>query len=206
MVWMNNSQDCTGNPCDARTGIVRAPHGNLQCFSYPTAQSLDSIPFLSFCVCLHPLSHSTIEKLLYSIYMGGGAAEKTEGGWYQATVSYGTCAGSVRDPQGCRSAPLRTRKGIDTTRIGKNLALASYFAVRARYDPRTGCLQYLNPYGVRKLIMHALKLYGPRTGGQNSYVAARGTPWMDVRFSFKTAREQPVRGPGVWCDWGIMPH
>ena len=28
-------------------------------------------------------------------------------------------------------------------------------------------------------------------------------PWVDVRFLFKTAREQPVRGPGVWCDWGI---
>ena len=27
--------------------------------------------------------------------------------------------------------------------------------------------------------------------------------WEDVRFLFKTAREQPVRGPGVWCEWGI---
>ena len=36
MVWLNNSQDSTGTPCDAHTGIVRAPHGNLQCFSYPT--------------------------------------------------------------------------------------------------------------------------------------------------------------------------
>ena len=25
-----------GYLCDAHTGIVRAPHGNLQCFSYPT--------------------------------------------------------------------------------------------------------------------------------------------------------------------------
>ena len=25
-----------GTPCGARTGIVRAPHENLQCFSYPT--------------------------------------------------------------------------------------------------------------------------------------------------------------------------
>ena len=50
--------------------------------------------------------------------------------------------------------------------------------------------------------MHALKLYGPRAGRQNSYGAARA-PWVDARFLFKTAREQPVRGPGVWCDWGI---
>ena len=36
MVWSNDSQDSTGTPCDARTGIVRTPQGNLQCFSYPT--------------------------------------------------------------------------------------------------------------------------------------------------------------------------
>ena len=35
MVWLNNSQDSTGTPCDAWAGIVRAPHRN-QCFSYPT--------------------------------------------------------------------------------------------------------------------------------------------------------------------------
>ena len=54
--------------------------------------------------------------------------------------------------------------------------------------------------------MHALKLYGPCTGRQNVYGAARGpvpAPWVDVRFLFKTAREQPVRGPGVWCDWAL---
>ena len=36
MVCMNNSQNSTGTPCGARAGIVRAPQGNLQCFSYPT--------------------------------------------------------------------------------------------------------------------------------------------------------------------------
>ena len=110
--------------------------------------------------------------------------------------------GPVRDPQGCRTAPLRTRKGIDTTIICKNPARASHLAVGAPYGPLTGCSQSQNPYGARKLIMHALKLYGPRTGRQNSYGAARG-PWVDVLFLFKTAREQPVRGLGVWCDWGI---
>ena len=52
-------------------------------------------------------------------------------------ISYGTRTGPVRDPQGCRTTPLRTRKGIDTTRIGKNPARASYFAVREPYGPRT---------------------------------------------------------------------
>ena len=83
MVWLNNSQDSMGTRCDVHTGIVRGPHGNLQCFSYPT--------------------------------------------------------GPVRDPQGYRTAHLRTRKGIDTTIIGKNPARASYLAVRGPYGPLTGC-------------------------------------------------------------------
>ena len=86
-------------------------------------------------------------------------------------ISYGTRTGPVRDPQGCRTAALRTRKGIDTTRIGKTPARASYLAVRAPQGLFTGCLQSLNPYGARKLIMHVLKLYGPRTGRLNSYGA-----------------------------------
>ena len=116
-------------------------------------------------------------------------------------ISYGTCTGPVRDPQGRRMTPFRTRKVIDTARIDKNPARASYLAVRSPHGLFMGCIGYQNPYGVRKLIMHASKLYGPRTGRHNSYGAARG-PWVDVRFLFKTAREQPLRGPGVWCDWG----
>ena len=34
MIWSNDLQDATWTPCDARAGIVRAPHGNLRCFSY----------------------------------------------------------------------------------------------------------------------------------------------------------------------------
>ena len=125
---------------------------------------------------------------------------------------YGARAG----PQGCRTAPLRTRKASDTTRIGKNPAQASYFAVRARTGPLrfphgllTGCLKYLNPYGACKIIMHALTLYGPRTGRQirTAPHGARVGP-VSGRTIFNqnslwTAREQPVRGPGVWCDWGL---
>ena len=81
MVWLNNSQDSTGTTCDARAGIARALHGNLQCFSYPT--------------------------------------------------------GPVRDPQGCRTAPLRTRKGIHAAIIGKNPTRALYLAVRGPYGPLT---------------------------------------------------------------------
>ena len=55
-----------------------------------------------------------------------------------------------------------------------------------------GCLWSLNLYRARNLIMHALKLYGPRMGRQNSCNAARG-PRVDIRFLFKTAR----MGPGI---------
>ena len=48
-------------------------------------------------------------------------------------ISYGIRTGPLRDPQGCRTAPLRAGKGIDTTRIGKNPARASYLSVRGPY-------------------------------------------------------------------------
>ena len=52
-------------------------------------------------------------------------------------ISYGTRTGLVRDPKGCRTTPLRTRKGIDTTRIGKNPTRASYLAIRGPYGSLT---------------------------------------------------------------------
>ena len=57
-------------------------------------------------------------------------------------ISYDIRTAPARDPQGCRTAPLPTSKGIDTTSISKNPARESYIAVRARmapYGPRTGC-------------------------------------------------------------------
>ena len=119
-------------------------------------------------------------------------------------ITYGTRTGPVRDPQGWRTAPLRTRKGIDPTIIGKNPARASYLAVRGPYGPLrpphglfTGCLQYLNPYGARRLIMHAFKLYGPRTGRQNSYGAARGLCGpREWTYDFCSKQPGNSTGPG----------
>ena len=135
--------------------------------------------------------------------------------------------GPMRDPHGRRTALLRTRKKMDSIVIGKNPVWASYLALkgpvrtplRSPHGLFTGCLQSLKPYEARKLITHVLKLYGPRRGGGGGggggakFVPRRtgpvGAPWVDVRFLFKTAptepnsREQPLRGPGVWCDWGI---
>ena len=45
--------------------------------------------------------------------------------------------GSHVGPAGGRTAPLRTRKRIDTTRIGKKLARTSYLAVRGPHGPLT---------------------------------------------------------------------
>ena len=85
-------------------------------------------------------------------------------------ISYVTRTGPVWDPQGCRTALLRARKGIDTTRIGKNPARASYFAVRDPYGPVrfthglfTGYLKSQNLYGARKLMPQSHHTPGPRT-------------------------------------------
>ena len=53
--------------------------------------------------------------------------------------------------------------------------------------------------------MHALKFHGTRTVGQVR-VAPSGarTGTVGERTIFvQNTREQPARGPGVRCDWGI---
>ena len=117
-------------------------------------------------------------------------------------ITYGNHTGPLLDPQGGRTVPLWTRKGIDTTIIRKNPARASYVAARGPCGPRTGCLRYLHPYGTRKLIMHALKLYEPRTGSHNSYGATRGS------YGRRAVRMVINPGPGgvMWLGhksgWG----
>ena len=81
-------------------------------------------------------------------------------------ILYGTRTGPVQDPQGCCTTPLRTRKGIDTTRIDKNPARASYLAVRGPHWLFTGCLGCQNPYGARKLIIYALNPTAPVRRGK----------------------------------------
>ena len=80
-----------------------------------------------------------------------------------------------------------------------------------------GHIRLRAPYGLTRLCtcglvewfagLHGYPVRCPcGGGGQNSCGAARGPcgprEWT-YDFFFKTAREQPVRGPGVWCDWGI---
>ena len=52
-------------------------------------------------------------------------------------ISYGTRTGHVCDPQRCRKAPLRTCKGIDTTKIGKIPHGRRILAVRDPHGPLT---------------------------------------------------------------------
>ena len=152
-----------GTPCGARTGIVRAPHGNRQCFSYPT------------------------EPVRGPCGTRKGAARQPYGHLRELTQPE-----LAKLPCGRRIWPYGARKG----------------PLRAPQELFTGCLQTLNPYGARKLIMHALKLYGPRTGRQNSYGAARG-PRGPREWTYDFCSKQPGNSPYVmWCDWGItkVPH
>ena len=83
------------------------------------------------------------------------------------------------DPQWCRTAPLWTR-GVLTqpefTNIPHCHRLWPYGVstgpLRSPHGVFMDCLRPLNLYRARKLIMHALKLYGPRCGSPNSYCAA----------------------------------
>ena len=135
-------------------------------------------------------------------------------------ISYGTRTGPVRDPQGCRTAALRTRNLKELTqpelaKLPHGRRIWPYGArtgpLRAPQGLFTGCLQSLNPYGARKLIMHALKLYGPRTGRQNSYHAARG-PCGPRVWTYDFCSKQPGISPygARECDvteaLAVVPH
>ena len=88
---------------------------------------------------------------------------------------------------GIRTGPVRTRKRAVRRSYGhvRELTPPEFAKIpHGRrmwpYGARTGPARIVHglfiiskPYWARKLIMHALKLYGPRTGRQNSYGAAR---------------------------------
>ena len=98
-----------GTPCGARTGIARALHWNLECFSYPTG------PVRGLC--------GTRKGAIQQPY--GHVRELTQP--ELAKLAHGRRIW----PYGARTGPLWGPQGLFT-----------------------GCLQSLNPYGVRKFIMH----------------------------------------------------
>ena len=99
---------------------------------------------------------------------------------------YETRKGAVRHPYG----QLMELTQPELAKIPHGRRIWPYGArtvpTRAPNGLFTGWLQYLNPYGARKLIMHAFKLYGPVRGGKIR-TAPHGpvrAPWVDVRFLF----------------------
>ena len=111
----------------------------------------------------------------------------------------------LRDPYGARAGPARVPSLTDTQGNWHNrnwqksrtgVVFCRTGPVRSPHELFTGWLKYLNPYGARKLIMHALKLYGPRTGRQNSYGAARG-PCGPREWTYDFCSKQPVNSRGT---------
>ena len=110
-------------------------------------------------------------------------------------ISYGARAGPARVPYGALTDTQGNWLNQNWQKSHTGVVFCRTGPVRFLHGLFTGCLKSLNPYGARKLIMHALKLYGPRTGRQNSYGAARGRT-IFLQNSLWTARELPVTGPG----------
>ena len=109
----------------------------------------------------------------------------------------------LRDPFGARAGPGRApydtwrnwhNQNLQKSRTGVVCGLTG--PVRAPHGLFTGCLWSLNPYGVRKLIMHALKLYGPRTGRQHSHGAARDA-YGPREWTYDFCLKQPGNNPGT---------
>ena len=111
----------------------------------------------------------------------------------------------TRDFYRAHAGPARVPLGTLTDTKGnwhnQNLQKSRTGVVCGRTGPvwtlhgsRTGCLRSLNPYGARRLIMHALKLYGPRTGRQNLYGAAR-VPYGPREWTDDVCSKQPGNSP-----------
>ena len=104
-------------------------------------------------------------------------------------ISYETRTRPVRDPQGCRTASLQTRKGIDITQIskiphGRRMWPFGTGPLRPPHGLFTGCIRSLNPYRARKLMPQSHHIPGPRTGCSR-----------DVHGQFWTKIVRPLTGP-----------
>ena len=106
----------------------------------------------------------------------------------------GTHKGAVRHPY--EQVRELTKPELAKIRHGRRI-----WPYGTRMDPLryphglfTGWLLYQNPYGTRNFIMHALKLYGPRTGRRNSYGAVRG-PCGPREWTLDFCLKQPGNSP-----------
>ena len=113
--------------------------------------------------------------------------------------------GPVRDPQACRTAPLRACKGINTNRSCKNPARASHVAAKGPCGTRAGPERVVHvlfiiskPVRVPLTYNACIKTLRAPCGKAKFVRRHMGpvrAPWVDVRFLFKTAREQPGNNP-----------
>ena len=104
----------------------------------------------------------------------------------------GTRKGAVRQPYG----HVREFTQPELAKIPYGRRIWPYGPLTAPHGLFTGCLRFINPYGARKLILHALKLYGSRTGRQNSYGAARGQ-CGPREWTYDFCSKQPGNSPGT---------
>ena len=118
-------------------------------------------------------------------------------------ISYGTRTGPCRTLKGAVRQPYGHVRELTQPEMAKLPHGRRIWPYEVRTGPllapkglSTGCLQYINPYAARKLIMHALKLYGSRTGRQNSYGAARG-PCGPREWTYNFCSKQPGKSPGT---------
>ena len=127
-------------------------------------------------------------------------------------ISYGTRIG----PCGTRNGAVRYPYGHvreltqpEFEKIPHGRRMWPYGPLVVPHGLFMGCLWFRNPHGARKLIMHALKLYGSCTGRQNSYGATRvsyGSREWTYDFCLKqpgnsTYREARGGGGGaLWYD------
>ena len=104
--------------------------------------------------------------------------------------------------------PCVTRKGAIRCPYGHIRELTQPALAKILHRPRiwpygtrtipTQLFTISKPYGARKLIMHALKLYGPHMGRQNLYSAVQG-PWGPHEWTYDFCSKQPGNSPyGAW--------
>ena len=177
--------------CCSRGHIrLRAPYGLTRLYTYGLVEKfagLHGYPVLC------PFGHRT-----------GPARESS-----MFFISYGTRTGArawpARVPYGALTDTQENWHNQNWQKSRTGVVFGRTGPARSPYGPPhglfTGCLRYLNPYGAHKLIMHALKLYGPRTGGQNPH-GARAGPLNGRTIFVQNSPGTAVRALGVWCDWG----
>ena len=109
----------------------------------------------------------------------------------------GTCKGAARQPYG----HVRELTQPELAKLPHGRRIWPYGVRTGPAGAVHGLFAISKPVRARKLIMHALELYGPRTGRQNSYGAAPG-PCGPCEWTYDFCSKQPGNSPyGAWeCD------